>query len=274
MKGAILAIGDELLIGETQDTNSFWLCQRLTYAGVKVARITILADRTEEIQQELQAARERGVELVFTMGGLGPTDDDLTLQAVAAAFSLQCELHPQAVAWVSERQKELVEKGFIDGLEMTPERLKMASIPATSTPLQNSVGTAPGVLLELDGFKVVSLPGVPAEMKAIFLEQVQPLLERWIPEGGFGVMDLWVECGDESKLAPLLRILTKEYPEVYTKSKAKGYGSERRFNVKLHARGTISVTNTLLESATKRLEQLLAAEGISIISRSSSAPFS
>lgn len=273
MKASILTIGDELLIAETQDTNSFWLCQQLTYAGLTVTRITILSDRIEEIQQELQAARARGVELVFTLGGLGPTDDDLTLQAVARTFSLQCELDQQALAWVSSRQKELVEKGFIDSLEMTPERLKMASIPVSSIPLHNSVGTAPGVLLELDGFRVVSLPGVPAEMQAIFLEQVQPLLKKWVPGGGFGVVDFWVGCGDESVLAPLLRTLTGEYPTVYTKSKAKGYGSERRFNIKLHARGTVS-SAALLESAADRLEQLLAAEGIPIISRCSKTTFS
>lgn len=263
MRTSILTIGNELLIGETQDTNSYWLCQQLTHAGVLVTRVTLLPDRVVEIQEELLAARARGVETVFTLGGLGPTDDDLTLQAVASAFSLQCEPHPEAVVWVSEKQRELVEKGFIDGLEMTPERLKMASIPVTSMPLRNSVGTAPGVLLELDGFRVISLPGVPAEMEAIFLERVRPLLEQWLPGGRFSVIDLWVSCGDESRLAPMLRVLTSEYPAVYAKSKAKGYGSERRFNIKLHSRGDV----TELEGAASRLEQLLATEGISIISR-------
>ncbi|MCS6884053.1 MAG: molybdopterin-binding protein [Acidobacteriota bacterium] len=266
MKVCILTIGNELLIGETQDTNSYWLCRQLASLGAEVLRVVLLPDIASEIASEILAARQRGSELLITTGGLGPTDDDLTLQAIAAALSLPCELNQQAAEMIENRQKDLLAAGLIDDTDMTPERLKMAKLPQGSLPLSNTVGVAPGVLLELSGFRLIALPGVPAEMQAIF-SSLLPLLESWIPNGGFEVVDLWVGCPDESVLAPMLRQLAAEYPEVYAKSKARGYSSERKFNIKLHARGKPSVTRPLLASATDRLVELLTERGITLLSR-------
>ena len=160
----IVSAGNEVLSGDVLDTNSNWLSRRITGLGGHVRRTVMLRDEVDTIAQELRAAHARRPALIFTVGGLGPTTDDLTLAAVAQAFGRPLELHPEAEGMVRERYEEFAARELVPFAGMNPARLKMAHLPHGSAPLLNRIGGAPGVLLEIDGVAIVSLPGVPAEL--------------------------------------------------------------------------------------------------------------
>jgi nicotinamide-nucleotide amidase len=211
----ILAVGNELLIGRIVDTNSAWLARRLTFLGFRVRRIIKVPDEVEDIALELRRALE-SARVIVTTGGLGPTYDDRTLEAVAKALGVPLELNSDAL--------KIVEKFYSEkGLPLTPERRKMALLPRGARPLPNPVGAAPGVLVEKDGKVVVSLPGVPAEMKTIFDEYVAPLLRQIAPPRGLWECMVVVKGVPESTFAPILEKLARKNPEAYIKSHPKGH---------------------------------------------------
>jgi len=227
----ILAIGNELLIGDVLDTNTHWLCRRLTMMGAFVRRAVMVRDDEDAIAAEVQGALGRGTQLLITSGGLGPTDDDRTLSAIAKALRRPLELNEQALAMVAQRYRELHEQGFVDTPEVTPSRRKMAMLPEGATPLFNPVGTAPGVWLTEGESAIVCLPGVPAELKGIFEHSLPPYLERILGKGAYAEQTFEVTCRDESILAPLLKSVADRHPEVYLKSKARVFGTEVRINL-------------------------------------------
>jgi len=211
----ILAIGNELLIGRIVDTNSSWLARRLTFLGFRVRRIIEVPDDIEDIALELRRALE-SARVVITTGGLGPTYDDRTLEAVARALDVQLEINSEAL--------EMIERFYSEkGLPLTPERRKMALLPRGAKPLPNPVGAAPGVFVERNGRVVVSLPGVPAEMKAIFDEHVALLLRGIAPPRELWECMVVIKGVPESTLAPSLDELARRNPEVYIKSHPKGH---------------------------------------------------
>ena len=176
----ILAIGNEVLAGNVIDTNSHWLCQQLAARGASIRRVTVLPDEPAEIADCLQGALVHAPRLIITCGGLGPTRDDLTVAAIAAALGLELIEHPAAFAMVRDFYVELAARGDVTTAEMLPARSKMAQMPAGAEPLRNAVGAAPGVLLTLGATTIVSLPGVPAEMKDIFSNSLGPRLPTLI----------------------------------------------------------------------------------------------
>jgi nicotinamide-nucleotide amidase len=146
----IIAIGNELLQGDVLDTNTHWLIQQVTELGGRVTRAVMVRDEPDAIAHELHGARERGTALILTGGGLGPTDDDLTLGAVAKATACPLQLDPLALEMVRCTYEDLVDRGVFADAAMTPAREKMACLPRGATPLDNPVGAAPGVLLPGD----------------------------------------------------------------------------------------------------------------------------
>jgi molybdenum cofactor synthesis domain-containing protein len=153
MDAAVVTVGDELLSGDTENTNATWLCRRLTERGVDVERVTVLPDRTGEIARVVNEYRAE-YDAVLVTGGLGPTHDDVTMEGVAAALGREVEEHPEALSWLT------AEGGYAreDLAEGT------ADIPADARPLHNEVGVAPGAVVD----SVYVLPGVPEEMEAMF----------------------------------------------------------------------------------------------------------
>ncbi|MGQ9729314.1 MAG: molybdopterin-binding protein, partial [Candidatus Fervidibacter sp.] len=113
----IIAIGNELLIGDVLDTNTNWLCRRLTMMGAFVRRAVLVRDDEDAITTEIKGAISRKTNLLFTSGGLGPTDDDRTVAAVAKALGRPLELNEQALKMVERRYRELHEHGFVDSPE-------------------------------------------------------------------------------------------------------------------------------------------------------------
>ncbi|MGQ9666945.1 MAG: competence/damage-inducible protein A [Anaerolineae bacterium] len=233
----IIAIGNELLIGDVQDTNTHWLCQRITGLGGMVLRASLIRDDPQAIGEVLQQAIQRGTQVIFTTGGLGPTADDLTLSALAVALGRPLEEHPDALHMVQETYARLAQAGYVAHPELTPERRKMAILPAGAQPLYNPVGAAPGVLLREGNTTIIALPGVPAELQGIFEQSLTPILRELYGQGYYAERVLIVDCGDESSLAPAVDAVQRNHPEVYVKSRAKAYGPGVRLKITLSARG-------------------------------------
>ncbi|MGB9853532.1 MAG: molybdopterin-binding protein, partial [Candidatus Bathyarchaeales archaeon] len=146
----IVCIGNELLIGKTLNTNAQWLAKRATSLGITVKRITVVGDEVEEIANAIREALQRKPRFLITTGGLGPTFDDKTLEGIAKALNRKLELNQKALQMVKEKYEAYAKAGKIEEVEMTPHRVKMAMLPEGAEPLQNPVGTAPGVIMKFE----------------------------------------------------------------------------------------------------------------------------
>lgn len=260
----IVAVGNELLLGDVLDTNSHWLCRRLTGLGARVRRVTLVGDEEATVAGAVRDALERGAQLVITTGGLGPTEDDLTLRAVALALGRPLAEHPAAREMIAHTYAELARQGHVASAEVTPPRAKMARLPEGAEALSNGVGAAPGSMVRLDGGRaVVSLPGVPDELTDIVRGALRPLLTDLLGQGAYEEWHARVACGDESVLAPLLSEVAAQHPDVYVKSRAKRFGAAATFMVSLSARGEDHTGVWLrLDAAWAALHQVLDREGI------------
>jgi len=259
----IFIIGNELLIGEIQDTNTHWLCHELHRIGGTVIRVTLLRDELDVIAAELQAALQRGPRVIITSGGLGPTVDDLTLTAVAAGTGCQLRLDETALEMIRQRYDDLTVQGVLAEGGLNPAREKMAVLPAGSIPLHNPVGTAPAVLLNAGGTAIISLPGVPSELKGIFSSSLQPFLLETFRSGSAVYCTLTVATNDESIMEPVLTRVANNHPGIYIKSLAMTLGASREIDITLTSAGDdLPALNSLLGAARKDLEQGLDDLGI------------
>jgi molybdenum cofactor synthesis domain-containing protein len=163
---AVLVIGDEILSGRTRDSNSNTIACFLAPLGIDVAEMRVVADKQAEIVAGLNALRRR-YDLVFTTGGIGPTHDDITADAVARAFDVGIGYHPEAYA--------LLEARYAPG-QFNEMRKRMARMPHGATLIANPVSGAPGFHIG----NVYVMAGVPAVMRAM-LEQIAPELPRGAP---------------------------------------------------------------------------------------------
>ena len=153
MQVALVSVGDELLAGDTVNTNAAWLGERLAERGAHVERVVVVPDRVADIARVVNELRAEYDAVVVT-GGLGPTHDDLTMEGVAAAVGVPVEEHPDAVAWIADHD-DYSRADLVEGTTHLPKGSRL---------LENEVGVAPGCVVE----GVYVLPGVPAEMKAMF----------------------------------------------------------------------------------------------------------
>ncbi|MEM4183758.1 MAG: molybdopterin-binding protein [Candidatus Caldarchaeum sp.] len=218
----IINVGNELLDGRTVNTNLNWMCGRLTELGYIVSRATVVRDDINQIVSVLKEAMRRKPRWILISGGLGPTHDDKTLQAVGKASGRRLRLYPEVVEKMLKRYQELASQGIIKDPTLTKERLKMARLPQGSQPLENRVGTAVGVLLEHKNVRIVCLPGVPKELMDIFDNQIKPLLVRESGGKSFVIRSITVEGLVESRMAPLLVDTMRKFSGVYVKSNPKG----------------------------------------------------
>jgi molybdenum cofactor synthesis domain-containing protein len=152
MNAAVVTVGDELLVGDTENTNATWLCDRLDERGVVVRRVTVVPDEVGEIARVVNEYHAE-YDAVIVTGGLGPTHDDVTMDGVAAAFGRELERNEEAAEWLAER-----------GYSADDLAAETTHLPADCRPLANEVGVAPGAVVE----SAYVLPGVPTEMKAMF----------------------------------------------------------------------------------------------------------
>lgn len=170
MRAEILCVGTELLIGQTVNTNATWLSQQLAGLGHDVYFHTVVGDNPGRIDRALAQAWQRADLLVIT-GGLGPTDDDLTHAAIASHFGIPLVDDPEGRRSVDEAMHRW-------GRPPRPDQYKQALVPEGSEVLVNPAGSAPGIWLEREGHLIVTMPGVPAEMRAIWRQQIEPRLAK------------------------------------------------------------------------------------------------
>jgi nicotinamide-nucleotide amidase len=168
----ILAIGDELLIGQTINTNASWLGQELSKIGARVTRSLVIADHKERILQALDQCYPETTCVIIT-GGLGPTKDDITKHTLCEYFETKLEIHQPTLAkieaYFNSRNRPMLESN-----------IQQAALPVDAEILTNNYGTAAGMMFEKNGRYCVSLPGVPYEMKGIVLEELIPrLMQRF-----------------------------------------------------------------------------------------------
>jgi nicotinamide-nucleotide amidase len=279
----IVSAGNEVLLGDVLDTNTNWLCVRVTALGGHVRRTVMLRDEIDAIALELRAAIGRRPALIFTVGGLGPTTDDLTLAGVAAALEVPLELHAGAEAMVRERYEEFATRNSVPFAGMNEARRKMARLPRGAAPLVNSVGGAPGVciLLNRDGAivadgpatTIVSLPGVPAELRAIVDESLGETLVAIFGNAGFEERTLVVDTQDESAIAHVLAAVEQRHPGVYIKSRAQRIGSEHVNRITAAARGAdAAALAMLLDPVIAELQAGIEGAGFTASPAASDAP--
>lgn len=165
----VLAIGDELLYGQTIDTNSHWISVEMDKAGFKVIRRTTIGDREDEILNALTEAEQRA-HIILITGGLGPTSDDLTKPCLVKYFNCETAIHEEALLEVTAFFKSR-------GRELTEVNRQQAALPICCTKITNAIGTAPGMWFDKEGKVFVSMPGVPHEMKKMMTDIIIPKLQ-------------------------------------------------------------------------------------------------
>ncbi|MEM6830340.1 MAG: CinA family nicotinamide mononucleotide deamidase-related protein, partial [Bacteroidota bacterium] len=171
----IITIGDEILYGQTLDTNSHWLSSALDEAGIQVTRKTSIADKREEILEMVREAETRA-DIILLTGGLGPTNDDLTKPTLVEYFDTKLVHHPEVLTHI---QNIFVKAGR----EMSELNMKQADLPENCTPIHNAFGTAPGMWFEKNGKVIISMPGVPFEMKKMMTDEIIPKLVKQFVNG-------------------------------------------------------------------------------------------
>lgn len=170
MKAETISIGTELLLGQITDTNAVWIAERLSEVGVDLYFRTTVGDNVGRIVDAITHALTRA-DVIITTGGLGPTVDDMTREAVAKATHRDLVLDDDLLTQVRDRFGKW-------GRTMSENNVRQAYIPRDATPIENPVGTAPVFIVETDGKYVISLPGVPREMKYLMEARILPWLRE------------------------------------------------------------------------------------------------
>lgn len=196
MNVEIINIGNEILIGQVLNTNASWMADHLSLAGFKVTHIVVIPDNKEAIFDALNYAVKRSTVVLMT-GGLGPTKDDITKHTLCDYFSTSLVFNQKAF--------DQIKLFFtLRKMEVSELNRKQAEIPENCIPLQNTEGTAPGMLFDLNGKIIISMPGVPHEMKVLMKEQVIPLLSNKFECKGLLKKTILTQGIGESQLTEIL----------------------------------------------------------------------
>ena len=203
-----IAVGSELLLGGRTDSNSLFITEELSRLGIEIRFKSVVGDSQADIVNELETAVGRAKVIVMT-GGLGPTVDDRTREAIAQAAGRKLARRKEAFDGMQARLAQW-------GRTPNKGQLRQALIPSGATVLPNPVGSAPGFWLAWKGVTLISLPGVPSEMKAMMRESVVPLLHSQLSKG-------------RSKLQPITRLQFHLWgiPEADADARLKGLLSKR-----------------------------------------------
>ncbi len=239
----IISVGTELLFGEIVDTNASFIAQELVARGVTLHRKTVVGDNLERLQGAIQTAVDRA-DLVILGGGLGPTDDDQTREAIAAALGETPAEDPELLAWLRGLYSQR-------GREMPEINRKQTWLIPSAQPLANPVGTAPGWFVQKGGKILVALPGPPRELKKMWREQVLPRLP--VPTRTLLHTTVHTQGIGESNLAEVLGDLTKgSNPSLGT------YARKTGVDVRVAASAaTEAEARSLLEPALQQVRDLL-----------------
>ncbi|WP_287586552.1 molybdopterin-binding protein [Candidatus Borrarchaeum sp.] len=258
----LLFTGNELLIGKTLNTNAQWLAKRIYSLGAQVTRMANVMDDLQEISDELLYMIKRQPDIIITSGGLGASFDDMTLEAVAKATNRPLILVQEILNEIKRVHKLFYERGDIKENKVSEYARKMAYQPKDSKMLENPEGGIPGVLLELEkNVNIICLPGVPAELKAMFEQIVADIISKMVggdiaTAGVKFLVDLI-----ESEIAILIEKVMKAYPSVYIKSNPLSWQDAVRVEIHLTSRGEVNQVNENVNNAAEMLKNLILNYG-------------
>jgi nicotinamide-nucleotide amidase len=263
----LLSIGNELLSGTIANTNAQWISSKISQAGGLVKRITTIGDSISEISAAAKESIQRSPDWLIVSGGLGPTYDDNTLQGLSTALGRELALDPEALEML---RKSYARNPSTRNYELDDIQLKMARIPRGSVPIQNPVGSAPSVIIKNTNTdnpnsktRIVCLPGVPKEMKAIFSDTIMPQLKITIGDFFFAESVFETISISESMLAPTLSSIVDSYPvdAVYLKTHPRGYRFETSNKHKIKPKLNIQIVSKgkEKEKVKKRYNDILDA---------------
>jgi nicotinamide-nucleotide amidase len=249
LNAIIITIGDELLIGQTIDTNSAWMAQQLNAIGIWVKRRIAVGDEKKEIKQALDEAI-RDADIVLITGGLGPTADDITKPLLCEYFGGKMITDEKVLQHVTHIFQHLLKRPLLE------RNLKQAEVPDNCRVLMNQKGTAPGMWFEKKGADglhkiILSLPGVPHEMKGIMTHEVLPLLQERQTTGTIVHRTLLTAGAGESFVAERLQHWEAALPATIKLAYLPNYGM-----VRLRLTGRDTIESDIVRLTEKKFEEL------------------
>ncbi|HXP71960.1 MAG TPA: competence/damage-inducible protein A [Candidatus Dormibacteraeota bacterium] len=255
MRAEIIAIGSELLTPYRLDTNSLFLTDGLNQVGIRVVHKAVVGDSLDDMRASFRQALDRA-DLVVACGGLGPTDDDRTREAVADLLSRKLELNEGVLRHIQELFRRF-------GRVMPEINRRQAMVPEGATVIPNPRGSAPGLWIETSGHIVILLPGVPSELRAMFEQEIRPRLTRLGHDERLFTRDLRITGLPESEVEQRVSPLYALYPDTETTILASPPG------IQLHPRvwsRDPAQANQILDEMVKRMalalgEHLYSTEG-------------
>jgi nicotinamide-nucleotide amidase len=247
MKVYILTVGDEILIGQIVDTNSAWMARQLNLQGAEVIRIKSVGDDVEAITQSLKEGLAVA-DVVLMTGGLGPTKDDITKKALASFFNVQLIFDEDTYDRIQRLFRRL-------GRETTEAHRSQAYMPENATLLSNKMGTAPGMWMEQDGRVVVSMPGIPYEMRHLMEQEVLPRLKAYFPGYPIAHRTILTVGEGESRIASRIEDFEDQLPDHIKIAYLPNLGKVR---LRLTGRGTDErLLQQQLDQAVRKLQEII-----------------
>lgn len=248
----LIATGNEITYGQIVDTNSSWIADLLTQSGIMVRKITTVTDQTDDIAYVISDALSKHRRLIIITGGLGPSEDDLTIDAIARAGGTDVIIGDEALTLLRSKCNEF-------GIELNERRKRMARSIRTARAIPNVVGLAPGLMAQFNLTTLFALPGIPEEMKAMFQSHVLPTIREWTAAWTHTI-SVRVFAGND-RFAVFDKV-QREFPEVYFKVHGRPPSRDpydvEETDITILARGAnVGTCNLILESVVDRLRILL-----------------
>lgn len=251
----IYSIGTELLMGQIQDTNAYWMTQQISQFGGFVRRITIIDDEIDEIVTNLKNSLSRKTKIIITTGGLGPTPDDLTVEAMAQLIGEDVIVNQTLIKRFMARRNIKREEDISPGL------IKMATSPQSAKVHPNPVGIAPCIQCKIGKTTVFNLPGPPKEVNALFKQSIEEPISQ-IYNGNRALIRVAVNL-PESEVGPLLHRTMQDHPNTYLKayvSLREKTSNGQRLPIDIVARGESPEEARALLKATFEAFKILVVE--------------
>ncbi len=251
MEAIIINTGNELLTGETINTNASWLASKLYHIGVKTKRVIVIGDDCEELKKAIDWSISEKPDILIITGGLGPTHDDKTIECLSKTLKIPTGINTEAYKMIAERYKDL-------NLPLSPERTKMAKIPVNARPIENPVGVAPGIELKIGKTVIYVLPGVPREMREMMERYIIPKLKLKTKDITSIMKTITIEGVPESSIAPILKRIQDAYPGLEVKSHPIGSEWKPKLKIVFRLIGKRSSSpESTVDDAIKKLLELL-----------------
>lgn len=243
MTAHIITIGDEILIGQVIDTNSAWIGQQLNLQGIRVDKIISISDTHEAIIEAVDKSFSE-TDIILVTGGLGPTKDDITKKALADYFEVDMYFDESSY----NRIQRLFQKR---GRDLSDAHRVQCYMPTNATLFMNQVGTAPGMWFDNDDKVLVSMPGVPHEMKYLMEHEVLPKLKKQFPGTPIAHRTILTSGEGESRIADKINDFVEALPENIKMAYLPGLGQ-----VRLRMSGTGDDEQKLNKLLDKKVEEL------------------